>query len=69
MVWTREHGPLALVLSSLPFETKQGLKTSARRWLTEELMPTEILLPKLGFSMTEGQIAEWLAENGAQVTE
>ena len=32
-------------------------------------MSTEILLPKLGFSMNEGTIAEWLAANGAQVTE
>ena len=31
-------------------------------------MATEILLPKIGFSMTEGQIAEWLAEDGAKVT-
>jgi pyruvate/2-oxoglutarate dehydrogenase complex dihydrolipoamide acyltransferase (E2) component len=32
-------------------------------------MATEILLPKIGFSMTEAQVAEWLAEDGAQVTE
>lgn len=32
-------------------------------------MATEILLPKLGFSMTEGQISEWLAADGAQVSE
>ena len=32
-------------------------------------MATEILLPKIGFSMTEAEIAEWLAEDGAQVTE
>jgi pyruvate/2-oxoglutarate dehydrogenase complex dihydrolipoamide acyltransferase (E2) component len=32
-------------------------------------MATEILLPKIGFSMTEAQIAEWLAEDGAEVTE
>jgi pyruvate/2-oxoglutarate dehydrogenase complex dihydrolipoamide acyltransferase (E2) component len=32
-------------------------------------MATEILLPKIGFSMNEGQIAEWLAEDGAAVTE
>ena len=31
-------------------------------------MATEILLPKLGFSMTEGQVAEWLAKDGDQVT-
>ncbi|MBV1918722.1 MAG: lipoyl domain-containing protein [Sphingomonadaceae bacterium] len=32
-------------------------------------MAVEILLPKLGFSMTEGQVAEWLAKDGDQVTE
>ena len=32
-------------------------------------MSTEILLPKLGFSMNEGQIAEWLAKDGDQVSE
>lgn len=32
-------------------------------------MATDILLPKLGFSMTEAQIAEWLVQDGAQVTE
>ena len=32
-------------------------------------MATDIVLPKLGFSMTEGQIAEWLAVDGQQVTE
>jgi pyruvate/2-oxoglutarate dehydrogenase complex dihydrolipoamide acyltransferase (E2) component len=32
-------------------------------------MATEILLPKIGFSMTEAQIAEWLAADGDQVTE
>jgi pyruvate/2-oxoglutarate dehydrogenase complex dihydrolipoamide acyltransferase (E2) component len=31
-------------------------------------MATEILLPKIGFAMNEGQIAEWLAEDGAKVT-
>ena len=31
-------------------------------------MSTDILLPKLGFSMNEGQIAEWLAKDGDQVT-
>jgi pyruvate/2-oxoglutarate dehydrogenase complex dihydrolipoamide acyltransferase (E2) component len=29
----------------------------------------EILMPKIGFAMNEGQIAEWLAADGAQVTE
>ena len=32
-------------------------------------MTTQVLLPKLGFSMNEGTLAEWLAEDGAQVTE
>ncbi|MDB6062907.1 MAG: dihydrolipoamide acyltransferase [Verrucomicrobiaceae bacterium] len=31
-------------------------------------MATEILLPKVGFSMNEGTLAEWLAEDGATVT-
>ena len=29
-------------------------------------MATEILLPKLGFSMTEGQVAEWLIADGGE---
>lgn len=32
-------------------------------------MAVEVVLPKLGFSMNEGQIAEWLVADGAQVTE
>jgi pyruvate/2-oxoglutarate dehydrogenase complex dihydrolipoamide acyltransferase (E2) component len=32
-------------------------------------MATEIILAKIGFTMTEGQIAEWLAKDGDQVTE
>lgn len=32
-------------------------------------MATEILLPKIGFSMNEGQIAEWLAKDGEAVSE
>ena len=32
-------------------------------------MSTEIILPKLGFSMNEGVIAEWLASDGSQVSE
>jgi pyruvate/2-oxoglutarate dehydrogenase complex dihydrolipoamide acyltransferase (E2) component len=28
---------------------------------------TSILLPKIGFSMSEGAIAEWLVQDGAQV--
>jgi len=30
-------------------------------------MAVEILLPKIGFSMNEGQIAEWLANDGDEV--
>jgi pyruvate/2-oxoglutarate dehydrogenase complex dihydrolipoamide acyltransferase (E2) component len=29
----------------------------------------DILLPKIGFSMNEGVIAEWLVADGARVTE
>jgi pyruvate/2-oxoglutarate dehydrogenase complex dihydrolipoamide acyltransferase (E2) component len=32
-------------------------------------MATEILLPKIGFSMNEGQIAEWLIADGGDVSE
>lgn len=32
-------------------------------------MATEVLLPRLGFSMTEGQVAEWLASDGDTVAE
>ena len=32
-------------------------------------MPTEILLPKIGFSMNEGQVAEWLYGEGEEVSE
>jgi len=32
-------------------------------------MATEILLPKIGFSMSEGQIAEWLFADGEEVVE
>ena len=32
-------------------------------------MATEILLPKIGFSMNEGQIAEWLYGDGEEVVE
>jgi pyruvate/2-oxoglutarate dehydrogenase complex dihydrolipoamide acyltransferase (E2) component len=31
-------------------------------------MATDIILPKIGFSMTEGVLAEWLAQDGATVT-
>jgi pyruvate/2-oxoglutarate dehydrogenase complex dihydrolipoamide acyltransferase (E2) component len=30
-------------------------------------MPTEIILPKLGFSMSEGKINEWLVSDGSKV--
>jgi pyruvate/2-oxoglutarate dehydrogenase complex dihydrolipoamide acyltransferase (E2) component len=33
------------------------------------IMATEILLPKIGFAMTEGDLAEWLAEDGQTVSE
>jgi pyruvate/2-oxoglutarate dehydrogenase complex dihydrolipoamide acyltransferase (E2) component len=32
-------------------------------------MAVEVLLPKLGFSMNEGQVAEWMFGDGEQVTE
>lgn len=32
-------------------------------------MALEILLPKVGFSMTEGTVAEWLVADGGDVTE
>jgi pyruvate/2-oxoglutarate dehydrogenase complex dihydrolipoamide acyltransferase (E2) component len=32
-------------------------------------MPTEILLPKIGFSMNEGVLAEWLVPDGGEVVE
>ena len=32
-------------------------------------MATEILLPKLGFSMSEGELVEWLVADGGAVTE
>jgi pyruvate/2-oxoglutarate dehydrogenase complex dihydrolipoamide acyltransferase (E2) component len=32
-------------------------------------MATDVILPKLGFSMTEGTIAEWLVPHGATATE
>ncbi|WP_313441154.1 lipoyl domain-containing protein [Novosphingobium sp.] len=32
-------------------------------------MAVEILLPKIGFSMQEGQVAEWLIADGAAVNE
>ena len=32
-------------------------------------MATEIIFPKIGFSMTEGILSEWMAEDGATVAE
>lgn len=32
-------------------------------------MATDILLPKLGFDMNEGELAEWLATDGDEVKE
>ncbi|OYX65892.1 MAG: dihydrolipoamide acyltransferase [Sphingomonadales bacterium 32-64-17] len=32
-------------------------------------MAFHIILPKIGFSMTEGVLAEWLAEDGATIAE
>lgn len=32
-------------------------------------MAIEILLPKLGFSMSEGQLSEWLVPDGGQAVE
>lgn len=32
-------------------------------------MAFEVLLPKIGFSMTEGVLAEWLVEDGGQAVE
>lgn len=32
-------------------------------------MATEIILPKIGFSMTEGILAEWLVPDGTAVNE
>ncbi|HEY6868537.1 MAG TPA: biotin/lipoyl-containing protein [Novosphingobium sp.] len=32
-------------------------------------MATEVLLPKIGFSMNEGTLAEWLVADGGQAVE
>jgi pyruvate/2-oxoglutarate dehydrogenase complex dihydrolipoamide acyltransferase (E2) component len=32
-------------------------------------MATEILLPKIGFSMNEGEIKEWFAQDGESIAE
>jgi pyruvate/2-oxoglutarate dehydrogenase complex dihydrolipoamide acyltransferase (E2) component len=48
-----------------------GKTLTTHNFATEgpKIMATEILLPKLGFSMNEGQLNEWLAEDGAQIAE
>ncbi len=32
-------------------------------------MATEVLIPKIGFSMTEGELSEWLVSNGGETVE
>ena len=32
-------------------------------------MAVEVILPKIGFSMTEGLLAEWMVEDGGQAIE
>ena len=32
-------------------------------------MATEVVLPKIGFAMSEGQVTEWLVQDGQPVTE
>lgn len=32
-------------------------------------MATQVLIPKIGFSMNEGILAEWMVEDGAEVSE
>ncbi|CAB3735987.1 biotin/lipoyl-containing protein [Paraburkholderia rhynchosiae] len=32
-------------------------------------MSTDVLMPKLGFSMNEGTVVEWLAADGATISE
>jgi pyruvate/2-oxoglutarate dehydrogenase complex dihydrolipoamide acyltransferase (E2) component len=32
-------------------------------------MTTQVLLPKLGYSMNDGDLTEWLADDGAAVVE
>lgn len=31
-------------------------------------MATEVLLPKIGFAMNEGEVKEWFAEDGQAIT-
>lgn len=39
----------------------------ARTEMEEYDMATEVILPKLGFSMNEGNLAEWLIADGGEV--
>ena len=32
-------------------------------------MATDVLIPKIGFSMTEGELAEWLVADGGEAKE
>ncbi len=32
-------------------------------------MATEVILPKIGFAMNEGQVSEWMFADGEEVTE
>ncbi len=58
---------LPAAASALPIEQTARHAGHAKGIITT--MAVEILLPKIGFSMQEGQVAEWLAADGAQVTE
>jgi pyruvate/2-oxoglutarate dehydrogenase complex dihydrolipoamide acyltransferase (E2) component len=44
-------------------------RNAAQRRETHKQMATQILLPKIGFSMNEGTLAEWLVADGAQIIE
>ncbi|GAB7555606.1 hypothetical protein NRB_51270 [Novosphingobium sp. 11B] len=58
---------LPAAASALPIDRTARHAGHAKGIITT--MAVEILLPKIGFSMQEGQVAEWLAADGAQVTE
>src|SRR3546814_2814632 len=48
--------------------TPNSKRPSAKRLPEPDIdMSTQILLPKIGFSMNEGTIAEWLVADGAEV--
>lgn len=55
-------------IAPLSWRDRHGI-TECMSKRIELTMATEILLPKIGFSMTEGQIAEWLASDGDEVAE